>query len=141
MDFKQMNPEVIAQFRAGGAFGRMPRDRMVLLTTTGAKSGRPHTAPMIFVPDGDRLLVVASNMGAPRHPDWYVNLLANPHVTIEVADQTYPGLATPLPPAERDEVWAKIKAGNAMFADHEAKAHRTIPVVALTPVSTDSGVH
>ena len=71
MDIKEINKKTIEQFRAGGPIDGMHRERLVLLTTTGAKSGKTHTTPMMFVPDGDRLLVIASNMGAPKDPDWY----------------------------------------------------------------------
>jgi len=78
VDIKETNKRVIEQFRAGGEIDGMRRDRLVLLTTVGAKSGLRRTTPMMFHRDGDRLLVIASNIGASRHPDWYVNLVAKP---------------------------------------------------------------
>jgi deazaflavin-dependent oxidoreductase (nitroreductase family) len=77
--------KVIAQFRAGGEIEGVRRDRLVLLTTIGARTGLRRTTPMMFHRNGDRLLVIASNIGAPRQPDWYLNLVANPRVTAEVA--------------------------------------------------------
>lgn len=71
MDIKETNRRVIAQFRAGGDIDGMHRERLLLLTTTGSRSGRPHTAPMMFHRDGDQVLVITSNAGAPEHPDWY----------------------------------------------------------------------
>ncbi len=131
MDIKEINRKTIEQFRAGGEIPGMHRERLVLLTTTGARSGRPHTAPMMFVPDGDRLLVIASNMGAPKVPDWFTNVVADPLVQVEVGDQSYPAIATALTGAEYEQHWSAIKASYPFFADHEKQAGRKIPVVAL----------
>src|SRR6185437_51741 len=109
MDIREINRRVIDQFRAGGPVEGMQRDRLVLLTTKGRRSGEPRTTPMMFHRDGDRVLVIASNVGAAAHPDWYRNLAADPHVRAEIKE-LYP-----------------------FFADHEVKAApRAIPVVALT---------
>jgi deazaflavin-dependent oxidoreductase (nitroreductase family) len=132
MDIKETNRRVIEQFRAGGEIDGMHRDRLLLLTTTGARTGQPRTTPMMFQRDGDRLLVIASNMGAVAHPDWYHNLVSHPDVTVEVGDQTYAAVATPTTGADRDRAWTAIKEANPFFKDHEAKAGREIPVVALT---------
>ncbi len=110
----------------------MHRERLVLLTTTGAKTGRPHTTPMMFVPDNDRVLVIASNMGAPKDPDWFVNLCMNPRVTVEIADQSYEAAASPLTGDEYGRQWSEIKKSNPFFVDHEKQAARPIPVVAPT---------
>jgi len=133
MDIREINRRVIDQFRAGGRVEGMQRDRLVLLTTTGRRSGEPRTTPMMFHRDGDRVLVIASNVGAAAHPDWYRNLAADPHVTVEIGDETYPALATTTEGADRERVWAELKERYPFFADHEVKAApRTIPVVALT---------
>jgi deazaflavin-dependent oxidoreductase (nitroreductase family) len=132
MDAREINRQVIDQFRAGGEIQGMHRDRLVLLTTTGARTGQRRTTPMMFHRDGDRLLVVASNIGAPRHPDWYVNLAASPRVTVEVGDETYDAVAEPLAGEQRERAWAMLKENYPFFAEHEAKTERTIPVVALT---------
>jgi deazaflavin-dependent oxidoreductase (nitroreductase family) len=137
MDIKAINRRVIEQFRAGGEIEGMHRDRLVLLTTTGARTGRRHTAPMMFDRDGDRILVMASNQGDPKEPDWYRNLLANPHVTVELADERWEGVAAPLEGEERDRQWTRIKKAWPFFADHEANAGRTIPVVSLTRPPTE----
>jgi deazaflavin-dependent oxidoreductase (nitroreductase family) len=131
-DVRAANKRVIEQFRAGGPIEGMHRDRIVLLTTTGRRSGRPYTTPMMFHRDGDRLLVIASSVGAPRHPDWCLNLMANPSVTVEVDDETYLATATPLEGEEYARIWAMIKQTYRFFADHERKTERAIPVVALT---------
>jgi deazaflavin-dependent oxidoreductase (nitroreductase family) len=132
MDVREINKRVIEQFRAGAPIEGMHRERLVLLTTTGRRSGSARTTPMMFHRDGDRLLVIASNVGAPSHPDWYLNLVANPSVTVEVDDETYPATATPLEGEEYSRVWAMIKQTYPFFADHERKTERAIPVVALT---------
>jgi deazaflavin-dependent oxidoreductase (nitroreductase family) len=132
MDMREINRRVIEQFRAGGPIEGMTRDRLVLLTTTGARTGQRRTTPMMFHRDGGRLLVIASNAGAPQHPDWYRNLLAHPRVTVEVGEDTYDAQAEPLSGADRDQAWAMLKQTYPFFAEHEVTARREIPVVALT---------
>lgn len=134
MDIEEINRRVIQQFRAGGEIEGMQRDRLVVLTTVGAKTGRRRPTPMMFHRDGDSLVVVASNVGAPRHPDWYINLLANPKVTVEVGGEIYDAAATTAEGAERTRLWAMLKETYPFFADHEARTDRTIPVVVLTRV-------
>jgi deazaflavin-dependent oxidoreductase (nitroreductase family) len=132
MEMSEINRRVIEQFRAGGPVDGMTRDRLVLLTTTGARTGQRRTTPMMFHRDGGRLLVIASNAGAPRDPDWYRNLVAHPRVTVEVGEETYDAQAEPLSGAERDQAWAMLKETYPFFAEHEVTAGREIPVVALT---------
>jgi deazaflavin-dependent oxidoreductase (nitroreductase family) len=136
MDVREVNKRVIEQFRAGGEIDGMHRERLVLLTTTGRRTGERRTTPIMFHRDGDRVLVIASGAGAPRHPEWYLNLVAHPEVTVEVGDASgaaRPVTATPLVGDERAVVWEMLKATYPFFADHEAATERTIPVVALTP--------
>lgn len=135
MDIQEVNRRVIEQFRAGGEVDGMHRDRLVLLTTVGARTGRRHTAPMMFHPDGDRTVVIASNRGAPRHPDWYLNLVADPHVVVEIGDDVYDAVATTLTGADRDRVWADIVAADPFFTDHQAATTRQIPLVVLNRVA------
>jgi deazaflavin-dependent oxidoreductase (nitroreductase family) len=132
MDVREVNRQVIQQFRAGGEIEGMHRDRLVLLTTIGARTGQRHTTPMMFHRDGDRILVIASNAGAPKDPDWYRNLVREPVVTVEVGDETYQAVASVLTGGDRERQWASLKEAYPFFADHEQKAGRTIPVVALT---------
>ncbi|HEX2322320.1 MAG TPA: nitroreductase family deazaflavin-dependent oxidoreductase [Streptosporangiaceae bacterium] len=132
MAIKQINARVIEQFRAGGPIEGMNRDGLLLLTTTGARSGRAKTTPMMFHRDGDRLLVIASNIGAPKHPDWYANLVADPHVVVEVGAKRFEAEAVPLTGSERERLWAMLKESYPFFAEQEAKTRREIPVVALT---------
>jgi deazaflavin-dependent oxidoreductase (nitroreductase family) len=133
MDIRATNRRVIEQFRAGGEIEGMHRERLLLLTTTGARSGNPHTAPMMFHRDGDRLLVIASFAGAPEHPAWYTNLVADPHVTVEI-DETYPARATPASAEERQRLWAVLTESYPFLADHQKKTDRVIPVVVLERV-------
>jgi deazaflavin-dependent oxidoreductase (nitroreductase family) len=138
MDVREVNKRVIEQFRAGGEVDGMHRERLVLLTTTGRRTGEPRTTPMMFHRDGERVLVIASNVGAPAHPDWYLNLVAHPEVTVEVGDESGAprrALARPLEGAEREPVWEMLKATYPFFADHERKTTRTIPVVAIQPIA------
>lgn len=139
MDMKAINRRVIEQFRSGGEIDGMHRDRILLLTTTGARSGRAHTAPMMFVPDGDRLLVIASNMGAEKDPDWYRNVCAHPHVTVEIDDDSFDAVGRALTGDEYERLWADIKKSYPFFADHEAQVARVIPVLSLTRVKDGGG--
>jgi deazaflavin-dependent oxidoreductase (nitroreductase family) len=132
MDLQAINRKVIEQFRAGGEIEGMHRERLLLLTTTGARTGQQHTTPMMFHPNGDRVLVMASAAGSPKAPDWYANLCANPSVQVEIGDESYPATAAVLAGDERARSWAEITAANPFFIDHEQKAERQIPVVALT---------
>jgi deazaflavin-dependent oxidoreductase (nitroreductase family) len=127
------NQRLIDEFRAdrsnnGGAFNGRP---LLLLTTTGARSGKRHTTPMMYVPDGERLLVIASNAGAPGNPAWYYNLMAHPLVTVEVGKDTYDATATVTEGEERQRLWTMIVEHRPFFADHQAKITRQIPVIAL----------
>jgi deazaflavin-dependent oxidoreductase (nitroreductase family) len=133
MDIKETNRRVIEQFRAGGEIEGMHREALVLLTTVGAKTGERRTSPMMFHAEDDRIVVIASNMGAPKQPDWYVNLVADPHVVVEIGDNDrYDAVATTLTGTEREQVWAELVRLYPFFADHQAKTTRQIPLVALT---------
>jgi deazaflavin-dependent oxidoreductase (nitroreductase family) len=130
-DMLAHNRKLIEEFRAEG--GRSMGDRpLLLLTTTGRRSGKRRTSPMMFIPDQDRLLVVASNNGATSDPMWYRNLCADPYVTVEVPGHEYKAQAYPLSGDDYDRAWTMIKTRYPFFAEHEQRAGRTIPVVALT---------
>jgi deazaflavin-dependent oxidoreductase (nitroreductase family) len=141
MDVMEINRRVIEQFRAGGEIEGMHGDRLLLLTTTGARTGQRRTSPVIFHRDGARLLVIASNMGAPRHPAWYHNLAADPRVHVETVAASYDALAIPLRGRQRERAWAVVKHAYPFLAEHQAKTTRTIPVVALTRAVTSAPVH
>ncbi|WP_158843788.1 nitroreductase/quinone reductase family protein [Saccharothrix deserti] len=134
MDFNQ---QVIDEFRAnaGRVGGPFEGGRLILLTTTGARSGARHTNPVGYLPDGDRILVIASAGGSPRHPDWFHNLVANPVVRVEDGVFTYDAKATVLDGPERDEMWARAVESDPGWAEYQAKSTRRIPVVALTQVA------
>jgi deazaflavin-dependent oxidoreductase (nitroreductase family) len=135
------NADVIEEFRANGGQvgGWLTGAPLVLLTTAGRRTGRPHTTPAVYQRDGDRYLVFASNAGGPEHPSWYRNILASPQVTMEVAgaDGTVRILATlavPLEGAERDKYWEQQCAADPAFRAYEEQTERVIPVVALIPL-------
>jgi deazaflavin-dependent oxidoreductase (nitroreductase family) len=132
MDVKEINRRVVEQFRAGGPVEGMNRDRLLLLSTTGRRTGQRRTTPMMFDREGEDLIVIASNIGAPAHPDWYLNLAAHPEVTVEVGDERFEAVAATTSGAHRERLWAMLKQRYPFFADHEAKTAREIPVVTLT---------
>ena len=131
-DFNERN---IAEFRAnhGRVSGPFEGAPIVLLHTVGARSGKPRTNIMMYLADGDRYLVFASNAGADDNPAWYWNLKANPDARIEVGDDIVDVHATELQGAERDDKYALQAERYPGFAEYQRKTSRTIPVVALTP--------
>ena len=125
------NTQIIDEFRTKGGVG-IPNfgDRLLLLTTCGAKSGLPHTNPVAYTRDGDRYVVIASKGGAPTNPAWYYNLVANPAADIEVGAEKFHVRATPIPSGpERDRLYAAQAAIMPGFAEYEHKTTRIIPVV------------
>ncbi|WP_261987548.1 nitroreductase/quinone reductase family protein [Actinomadura sp. HBU206391] len=127
------NEKIIEEFRAnagkvGGPFEGSP---LALLTTVGARSGRRRTSPVGYVPDGDRVLVVASNAGAPHHPAWYHNLLANPQVTVEIGTESHEATAVPAQGEERDRLFARVVRAAPGYGDYQAMTSRILPVVVL----------
>jgi deazaflavin-dependent oxidoreductase (nitroreductase family) len=133
-DTRIRNQRVIEAFRANG--GQVEGRPLLLLTTTGAKSGRPYTTPVMYLQDGDRLAIFATHGGAPRHPDWYVNLVAHPTVAVEVGPERFQASATPLTGgAEHDTLYARQAERYPQFADYQQKTTRVIPVVILERLS------
>ena len=129
------NQQLIQQFRANG--GNLPSGpfaggKLLLLTTTGAKSGQPRTNPLAYFQDGDRIIIVASKGGAPTNPDWYHNLLAHPTVTLEVGTEKYQAQARVAEGAERERLFTQITAQSPGFAEYQRNTPRQIPVVILT---------
>jgi deazaflavin-dependent oxidoreductase (nitroreductase family) len=133
-EMDEYNRRLIEDFRAHGGkvSGDFERTPMLLLTSTGAKSGQRHTTPMGYMPDDDRLIVFAANGGAPKNPDWYHNLVAQPHVTVEVGTETFAALAVVTQGAEREQLWIRGVAMFPFLAKHQAKTPRQIPVIALS---------
>lgn len=132
------NRKVIEEFRAnaGRVGGPFEGARLLLLTTTGARSGAPHTVPVGYLPDGgEQVLVIASAGGAPHHPAWFRNLVAHPRVTVEDGVFTYEAQAVVLEGAERDHAFARAAEAEPGWAGYQAATSRTIPVVALKEVA------
>ncbi|MFJ6938986.1 nitroreductase family deazaflavin-dependent oxidoreductase [Streptomyces sp. NPDC101132] len=131
----ERNQRVIDEFRAkggvvGGDFEGMP---LLLLTTTGARSGEPRTSPMAYLRDGDRLVVFAANGGREHHPGWYHNLLAHPSAGVEVGKDSFTVTAAVADGAERERLWAAQLAVAPFLGDFQARSGRRVPVVTLTP--------
>lgn len=135
------NQRVIQEFRANGGkvTGRMGSAPLLLLTTTGAKSGKHRVAPLGYLTDGNRLIIVASKLGSPTHPDWYHNLLAHPEVTVEVGNETYTATATVIQGEEREHIWAWAAEQFSFINDHQAKTTRQIPLIALERKTSQVG--
>lgn len=127
------NQQIIQEFRANGGKvgGRFQGAPMVLLHTRGAKSGEEGVIPVVYLPDGDRMLVFASKAGAPTNPGWYHNLVAHPDITVEVGTETIPVRAVVLTGEERDRLYAEQSKRMPNFAEYQQKTTRKIPVVAL----------
>ncbi len=130
------NQKVITEFRAnqgkvGGQFANRP---MLLLTTTGAKSGKTYTHPLAFTKDGDRFVVIASFGGAPKNPSWYHNLVAHSEVTVEVGSERFKAKATVPTGEERQRLYDQQAKQMPAFAEYAKKTTRQIPVIVLTRI-------
>ncbi|MFC9313769.1 nitroreductase/quinone reductase family protein [Streptomyces nigra] len=132
------NQQVIEEFRAnkGRVGGPFEGGRLLLLTTTGARTGRPHTTPVAYLPDGgERVLVIASAAGSPKHPAWFHNLVAHPEVTVEAGAFTYPARAVVLEGEERDRAFTRAVEAEPGWAAYQERTERVIPVVALYEIA------
>lgn len=132
-DYQAFNRALIAEFRAnegkvGGQFAGRP---LLLLSTTGARSGQIRTSPLAYTTDGERYVIIASKGGAPTHPDWYHNLVANPIVTVEVGTEQFEARATITEGEERTRLFNQMAEQMPGFAEYQRKAERQIPVVVL----------
>jgi deazaflavin-dependent oxidoreductase (nitroreductase family) len=124
------NQQVIDAFRANG--GKVEgRPLLVLLTTTGAKSGESHLTPVACLAHEDRYFIFASKKGSPNNPDWYTNLVANPDVNVEIGAESYAAVATSLAEPERTRIFDTMSAENPNFIEYQAATTRVIPVVEL----------
>ena len=132
-EFDEWNRKIIEEFHANGGKvgGQFAGGSLLLLTTTGAKSGKRRVNPLAYTTDGDRLVIIASKGGAPSSPDWYYNLVAHPKVTVEVGTETFEVTATVVAGEERDILYAKQAALMPGFAEYQKKTTRKIPVVVL----------
>ncbi len=136
-EFDDMNRQVTEEFRAndgvvntaaGGFFKGKP---MLLLHTTGARTGAERVNPLMYLDEGDRRYVFASKGGAPDNPDWFHNLRANPDVTVELGTESYPARAAVVTGDERDRIYAEQARAFPQFGEYEQKTTRKIPVIAL----------
>ena len=132
-----MNQKIIEEFRAndGKVGGFFANNTLLLLHTTGAKSGKERINPLATFEDGDRLVVVASKGGAPSDPHWYFNVLANPVVNVEYGTESFQARADTTTEPERTRLYEKMENEMASFKEYKEKAGRVIPVVTLSRLS------
>lgn len=116
--------------KLGGTFGNAP---VALLTTTGRKSGEPRVSPLLYLREGNRVVLVASKGGSDGHPMWYLNLKANPKVSVQIKDEVLQLQARDATEAERAEYWPKLDAMYPSFGDYRSWTDRVIPVVICDP--------
>jgi deazaflavin-dependent oxidoreductase (nitroreductase family) len=133
----EFNRKVIDEFRSnngqvGGQFKGMP---IMLLTTTGAKTGKSFTKPLAYTTDGNRIVLIASFAGSPHHPAWFVNLEKNPDVTVEIGNDRYQARAIVATGAERQRLFDAQAAKMPIFNDYQKKTSREIPVVVLERIN------
>ena len=130
------NQKIIDEFRAnnGKVGGRFEGKTLLILHTTGAKSGKERVNPAAYIRDGKNYVVIASKGGAPTNPDWYYNILAHPRLTVEVGTKTFPVEARVTEEPERTRLYNKMADMMDSFNDYRRKTDRVIPVIELTPV-------
>ena len=135
-ELNERNKMIIDEFRANGGKvgGPFEGKSLLLLHTKGAKSGQERINPMACIRDGDRLAVIASKGGAPTHPDWYYNVVANPQVTVEVGTEKFQAVAKVAEEPERTRLYEKMVGMMPGFDDYRRKTTRVIPVIVLEPV-------
>ncbi|MEU8702618.1 nitroreductase/quinone reductase family protein [Streptomyces sp. NPDC048680] len=133
------NETIIKQFRAnaGKVGGPFAGGDLLLLTTTGARSGTERTTPLGYVRHGGLILIVGSNLGAPNHPGWYHNLLAHPVVRVEIGTRTFQALAVPAEGDRRDDLFAHAVRSAPGYGDYQARTSRVLPVVVLERADPD----
>ena len=131
--FHAFNAAIVDEFRANGGKvgGQFEGGNLLLLHTTGAKSGQPRMSPLAYLPVDGKILIVGSKAGADTNPDWVHNLRANPHARIEIGEDQYDVAARELPADERDATYPLITAVAPQFADYQAKTSRVIPLFEL----------
>lgn len=131
------NKTIVDEFRANGGKvgGQFEGANLLLLTTTGAKSGQPRLSPLAYLRVDGKLIIIGSFAGADVNPGWVHNLRANPAAHVEIGTESADVIARELPSAERDELFPKITAAAPGFAEYQAKTSRVIPVFELQPVN------
>ena len=132
-DMREFNEKLIEEFRANdgkvsGSFANAP---LILVTHTGAKTGTKRTSPLVYTRDGDRIVLIASKGGAPSHPHWYLNMTANPQVTVELPGETFEAQVSEVTGDERDRLYDAQAAQMPNFADYAKATDRKIPVLVL----------
>jgi deazaflavin-dependent oxidoreductase (nitroreductase family) len=132
-DLREFNTTLIAEFRANGGKvgGAFENGTLLLLTTTGAKTGKPRISPLAYYTIDGKMIIIGSYAGADQHPAWVHNLRANPRAHIEVGATEYDVVARELPAAERDDVFAEVVKAAPVFAEYQAKTSRVIPLFEL----------
>jgi deazaflavin-dependent oxidoreductase (nitroreductase family) len=132
-NYNDWNQQIIQEFRANGGKvgGPFEGGTLLLLHTTGAKSGQPRINPLAYYSENGHIYIMASKAGAPTNPDWYHNLVAHPEVSAEIGTEEIQATAVVLDEQKRDEIYAKVAALNPGFAEYEKKTTRKIPVVEL----------
>jgi len=135
-DYADWTRNLIADIRANGrpTSGYFEGQAVMILTTTGAKSGESREAVVTFTRDGGDYIVVGSKSGAPEDPAWFANLVANPVVTIETDGQTFKATATVAEGADRDALWDRHLVEHPQFGEYPSKTDRIIPIARLTPL-------
>src|SRR5437016_5319650 len=113
--------------------GRIFGMEAMLLTTRGRRSGQTRATPLTFFREGEAMILIASNGGAPRNPAWYHNLMANAETTVRIMDREVPVRAEEIPPAEAEALWPRLLAQAPIYGGYREKTSRTIPLIRLTP--------
>lgn len=136
-DLHAWNAAIINEFRANGGKvgGQFEGASLLLLHTTGAKSGMARVNPLVYMQDGERLLIAASKAGAPTSPDWYHNILAHPTVTVEVGSEQFQARATAAAEPERTRLFEQMAGAMPGFAEYQRNTSRVIPVVVLERIT------
>jgi len=128
------NDKIIQEFRAnegrvGGPFEGAP---MILIHHVGARSGTERVTPLVYFPQGEQMVIIASKAGAPTNPDWYHNLKAHPAIDVEVGTETFPVVVAEAEGTERGEIWSRVVAANPGVGEYQERTDQTIPVLVLT---------
>src|SRR5215210_4437368 len=110
--------------KLGGTFFGSP---VLLLTTTGRKTGRPRTWPLVYMLEGEHIMIIASNGGQPNHPAWYLNLRTNPHVSVQLGDQRRAMIAQTAEGDQRTQLWSRVVREYPVYGDYQRKTDREIP--------------
>jgi deazaflavin-dependent oxidoreductase (nitroreductase family) len=134
---QQFNQNLIKEFRANGGkvlSGPFVNAPLLLLTTTGAKSGKPFTTPLVYTKDGNRIVIIASKGGFPKHPAWFHNLKANPMTTLEVGKEKFQAKATITTDPERQRLFDAQAKLMPAFNEYQKATTRQIPVIVLERV-------